>query len=52
VSRDASTKELIQIISTVRLGLAVVMENEKIVGIVTDGDIRRAMESLEEKFLN
>jgi len=50
VSRDTSTKELIQIISTVRLGLAVVMENEKIVGIVTDGDIRRAMESLEEKF--
>ena len=50
VSRNTSTKELIQIISTVRLGLAVVMENEKIVGIVTDGDIRRAMESLEEKF--
>ncbi len=50
VSKDTSTKELIQVISTARLGLAVVMENEKIVGIVTDGDIRRAMESLEEKF--
>jgi len=50
VSRYTSTKELIQVISTARLGLAVVMENEKIVGIVTDGDIRRAMESLEEKF--
>ncbi len=50
VSRETSTKELIQVISTARLGLAVVMENEKIVGIVTDGDIRRSMESLEENF--
>ncbi len=50
VSRDTFTKELIQVISTARLGLAVVMDGESIVGIVTDGDIRRAMESLEEKF--
>ncbi len=50
VTKNTSTKELIQVISTARLGLAVVMENEKIVGIVTDGDIRRSMESLEEKF--
>ena len=50
VSKETSVKELIQVISTARLGLAVVMEDEKIIGIVTDGDIRRAMESLEEKF--
>jgi len=50
VSKETSIKELIQVISTARLGLAVVIDNEKIVGIVTDGDIRRAMESLEEKF--
>ena len=50
VTKDSSIKELIGIISSARLGLAVVVENEDIVGIVTDGDIRRAMESLEEKF--
>jgi arabinose-5-phosphate isomerase len=50
VTKSTSVKELIQVISTARLGLAVVIEDEKIVGIVTDGDIRRAMESLEEKF--
>jgi arabinose-5-phosphate isomerase len=50
VAKNTSVKELIEVISTARLGLAVVLEDEKIVGIVTDGDIRRAMESLEEKF--
>jgi len=50
VTKDSSIKELIGVISSARLGLAVVVENEDIVGIVTDGDIRRAMESLEEKF--
>jgi len=50
VNKETTIKELIQVISTARLGLAVVIENEEIVGVVTDGDIRRAMESLEEKF--
>jgi len=50
VTKESSMKELIQVISTARLGLAVVLEGDSIVGIVTDGDIRRAMESLEEKF--
>ena len=50
VTKRTSIKELIQVISTARLGLAVVIENQEIIGIVTDGDIRRAMENLEEKF--
>ena len=50
VKQETSIKELIEVISTARLGLAVVIEGEEIVGIVTDGDIRRAMENLEEKF--
>jgi len=50
VTKETSVKELIQVMSTARLGLAVVIEDVRIVGIVTDGDIRRAMESLEEKF--
>lgn len=38
-------------ISKGRLGLAVVMdEEEKIAGVITDGDIRRAMENYRESF--
>ncbi len=47
---DTGIKELIQKISSGRLGLVVVMEDEKVVGIITDGDIRRAMESSSEQF--
>ncbi len=37
-------------VSKGRLGMCVVVENEKILGIITDGDIRRAMQSQKEKF--
>lgn len=35
--------EVIITISNARMGVAVIMEDQKIVGIVTDGDVRRAM---------
>jgi len=47
---DTKIQELIQTISVGRLGLAIILENEKIMGIVTDGDTRRAMETMEENF--
>ena len=50
VSRDSSIKEIINIVSKARLGLAVVQEADLIVGIITDGDIRRAMEEFEDTF--
>ncbi|MBU1668539.1 KpsF/GutQ family sugar-phosphate isomerase [bacterium] len=50
VHPNASIKELIEIMSKARLGLAVVVENEYIKGIITDGDIRRAMEHSQEHF--
>lgn len=34
------------------LGMGIVTENDKVVGLITDGDVRRAMESLKEKFFN
>jgi len=37
-------KDIIKIISNSRFGLTVVVDNGKIKGIITDGDIRRAME--------
>jgi arabinose-5-phosphate isomerase len=50
VSTNTSIQDLVQKISSARLGLVVVMSSNQIVGIVTDGDIRRAMETAQEKF--
>ena len=35
-----------------KLGLCVAIDQERIVGIITDGDVRRAMEKLQERFFN
>lgn len=40
------------IISSGKLGLGVVMEGDEILGIITDGDIRRAVEGARENFIN
>lgn len=37
-------------VSNGRLGLCVATVNDKVVGIITDGDIRRAMESSQDRF--
>lgn len=39
-------------ISNGKLGLGVVIENDEILGIITDGDIRRAVEGAKENYLN
>jgi arabinose-5-phosphate isomerase len=52
VDLKTTIKELIQTLSHARLGLVVVMTNQQIEGVVTDGDIRRAMESSEENFFS
>lgn len=44
VSTDSSIKDVIVEISKNRLGAVAVLENDKIVGIITDGDIRRMLE--------
>ena len=43
VSPDSSIKTAIVEISEKRLGVTAVLENDKIVGIITDGDIRRML---------
>ena len=52
ISSQAAIKEVIQRISEGKLGLVVIIDNNKIIGIITDGDIRRAMESREKDFFN
>jgi len=43
VSRDTSFHDCLLVMTSSRLGLALVMDNDKLVGIVTDGDLRRAL---------
>jgi len=52
ISPQATIKEVIQKISEGKLGLVVIIDNNKIIGIITDGDIRRTMESREKDFFN
>lgn len=47
VHPTSSVKEVIVEISEKRLGVTAVVENEKIVGIITDGDIRRMLTKTE-----
>lgn len=50
VSPTDDIKSVIQRVSKETMGLVVVMEKNSIRGIITDGDIRRAMEQSEEHF--
>ncbi len=50
VSPDCSAIEMIHAISRGGLGLIIVCSDDKTIGIITDGDIRRAMESREADF--
>lgn len=52
VAPDCPATEMIHAISKGGLGLIILSENEHICGIVTDGDVRRAMERLRGEFFN
>ncbi|RQO31635.1 D-arabinose 5-phosphate isomerase [Taibaiella sp. KBW10] len=44
VTADANLKEVILSISANRLGATAVLENDRLVGVITDGDLRRMLE--------
>ena len=52
VDENCSATEMIQRISQGGLGLIVICRDDEILGIVTDGDVRRAMESKQAEFFN
>ena len=52
VGLDCTAKDMIHTISCCGLGLIVVCEGDRIEGIVTDGDIRRAMERTGAGFID
>ena len=47
-----SVKDIVHKITDGKCGLVVVLENDNIKGIITDGDIRRAMETKEHEFFS
>ncbi|MFY8008419.1 MAG: KpsF/GutQ family sugar-phosphate isomerase [Flavobacterium sp.] len=47
VTPEANIKTVIMEISEKRLGVTAVVENEKVIGIITDGDIRRMLNKTE-----
>lgn len=47
---DMQLSEAIEIVTKGTLGIGIVVENEALVGIITDGDIRRAMQRLGQDF--
>ncbi|MBO5732195.1 MAG: KpsF/GutQ family sugar-phosphate isomerase [Alistipes sp.] len=52
VAPDCTATEMIHRISKGGLGLIVICDGEEILGIVTDGDVRRAMERYRAEFFN
>lgn len=52
IPKETNLGEAIIQVSKGKLGLGVSIENGKVVGLITDGDIRRAMEKWKEKFFD
>ena len=52
ISKDMLLVDAIIDISKGKLGLGVILDKEKVSGIITDGDIRRAVEGAKDNLLN
>lgn len=50
IAPGMSLAETVLHVSQGRLGLCVIVHDGKVEGIITDGDVRRAMQNLQEKF--
>ena len=50
ITRESKISDALMQISSTKMGIAVVIENGEILGVVTDGDIRRAMQRDQEHF--
>lgn len=52
IDKNMNLGDAIILVSKGKLGLGVSTENDKVIGLITDGDIRRAMEKWREKFFD
>lgn len=48
VHPNTEFNDLVDVMTSRKLGLCVVLENEKLVGIITDGDLRRALKASDK----
>ncbi|EAH6491661.1 KpsF/GutQ family sugar-phosphate isomerase [Campylobacter coli] len=48
VHPDTEFNDLVDVMTSGKLGLCLVLENEKLVGIITDGDLRRALKASDK----
>lgn len=48
INLNTNFSDLIDVMTSGKLGLCIVLENEKLVGIITDGDLRRALKSSDK----
>ncbi|EMY2787815.1 KpsF/GutQ family sugar-phosphate isomerase [Campylobacter jejuni] len=48
VHPDTEFNDLVDVMTSGKLGLCVVLENEKLAGIITDGDLRRALKASDK----
>ncbi|ECO7218702.1 SIS domain-containing protein [Campylobacter jejuni] len=48
VHPDTEFNDLVDVMTSGKLGLCVVLENEKLVGIITDGDLRRVLKASDK----
>ena len=52
VPKTMTLGDVIIAISDARLGIAAVVEAGKLIGVITDGDVRRAMAKYKERFFS
>ncbi len=52
ISRDAKIQDVIHKITKGKLGLVLVIEEGELLGLITDGDLRRALEKHKENIFN
>ena len=52
IDKDMNLGDAIILVSKGKLGLGVSTENDKVIGLITDGDIRRAMEKWQAMFFD
>lgn len=50
--KEMTLGEVIIAISDARLGIAAIVENNQLIGVITDGDVRRAMTKYKADFFN
>jgi len=52
IDKEESVLDMLSVMTKGRLGLVVVLENKKILGLLTNGDLRRAIEKNKNDFFN